>query len=174
MRLTFVLPYYHSSDLNELRLFREYFLEREARAIGCQLFTALSLLHKEGIWHGEVSCANIFVVETQKPLIYLTPFSLTSWTRKSFPEPGQEGEQFHADVWNGVKLLYIILCGEELEEAVNPQQIDTLFSFSPWQLHSNSSKMFFRYMHKCWTKGQMSSAIEVLQHPWLLNDEHEH
>jgi hypothetical protein len=177
IRLTCVIPYHHSSDLDELRLFREYFHEKEARAIGRQLFTALSLLHHEGIWHGSVCCADVLVSDPLQPSIYLTPFSLTSRTKprelsnQSATSSG-ERKRFEEDLWNGVKLLYLVLCGEEYTQEANgrlgqSKELDPRFSFSPWQLHSKSSMDFFQQLERRRAEGALTEANVVLQHPWL-------
>lgn len=191
--LCLVLELVEGGDLFDAIAAAGKFSEPEAKRMTQDLASALTYLHSLSIVHRDVKPENLFVVNLANGMrsLKLGDFGLAEETHDmlytvcgtpTYVAPEillENGYGLKVDVWAMGVIVYILLCGyppfvsptndqEELFDSILAGTFD--FAAPYWDGASDSAKDLITLMLQ--TDSDLRfSACEVLQHPWLTEDE---
>jgi len=191
--LCLVLELVEGGDLFDAIAAAGKFSEPEAKRMTQDLASALTYLHSLSIVHRDVKPENLFVVNLANGMrsLKLGDFGLAEETHEmlytvcgtpTYVAPEillENGYGLKVDVWAMGVIVYILLCGyppfvsptndqEELFDSILAGTFD--FAAPYWDGASDSAKDLITLMLQ--TDSDLRfSACEVLQHPWLTEDE---
>ncbi|XVF50755.1 hypothetical protein PTKIN_Ptkin04bG0128700 [Pterospermum kingtungense] len=168
-----------------------HFSESEARVLFRHLMQVVLYCHEIGVVHRDLKPENILLATKASS----SPIKLADFGLATYIEPGQclhgtVGSPFYiapevltggynqaADVWSAGVILYILLSGtppfwgktkSRIFDAV--RAADLQFPSHPWDRISDSAKNLVRRMLNT-DPFQRLTALQVLDHLWMKNDE---
>ena len=191
--LCLVLELVEGGDLFDAIAAAGKFTEPEAKRMTSDLASALAYLHSLNIVHRDVKPENLFVVNLPDGMrsLKLGDFGLAEETHQplytvcgtpTYVAPEillESGYGLKVDVWATGVILFILLCGyppfvsptndqEELFETILSGQFE--FASPYWDDAGQLAKDLITLMLQ--TDPELRySAAEVLQHPWLTEDD---